>query len=254
MISNRFAAVLVACALAALGSAAPAAAASQAGKTIVAPAVTVPAVAIYCDDGTGVTAICSSSGGSGGDASAANQTSVQALAGSDATKAVAVQGITGGKAVKVDGSAVTQPISAAALPLPSGASTSANQTTLNGYVDGLEGQLPASLGTKTNSTSLAVVAPLAATETRSNVSVATSSTLVLAANSARMGCSITFDSTTTGFLGLAASVSSTSYTYPLIGSTASGYSIFTCPTNWTGPIYGIGTAATGTFRVSELTQ
>jgi hypothetical protein len=33
-------------------------------------------------------------------------------------------------AVKVDGSAVTQPVSAASLPLPSGASTSANQSTI----------------------------------------------------------------------------------------------------------------------------
>ncbi len=76
------------------------------------------------------------SSGGGGDASAANQTAVQANAGSDATKAVSVQGITGGKAIpasqsgtwtvqpgntanttawKVDGSAVTQPVSSATL-------------------------------------------------------------------------------------------------------------------------------------------
>lgn len=36
--------------------------------------------------------------------------------------------ITGASAMKVDNSAVTQPISAASLPLPTGASTSANQT------------------------------------------------------------------------------------------------------------------------------
>ena len=38
--------------------------------------------------------------------------------------------VTGASALKVDGSAVTQPISAASLPLPTGAATSANQTTL----------------------------------------------------------------------------------------------------------------------------
>lgn len=45
------------------------------------------------------------SGGSGGtsDASAANQTSVQALAGDDAVKATAIQGITGGKPVPISG-------------------------------------------------------------------------------------------------------------------------------------------------------
>lgn len=58
-------------------------------------------------------------GSTGGDASAANQAAVQAAAGSDATKAVAVQGITNGKALAV---------SAAALPLPTGAATSSLQT------------------------------------------------------------------------------------------------------------------------------
>jgi hypothetical protein len=47
--------------------------------------------------------------------------------------------VTAGNAVKTDGSAVTQPISAASLPLPTGASTSANQSTIIGHVDGLEG-------------------------------------------------------------------------------------------------------------------
>lgn len=104
---------------------------------------------------------CSGSGG-GGDASAANQTAVQATAGSDASKAVAVQGITGGKAVKVDGSAVTQPVSASALPLPSGAATSANQTTGN-----------TSLGTiATNTTGIAT----AANQTTANASLATIAT------------------------------------------------------------------------------
>ena len=41
----------------------------------------------------------------------------------------------------VNGSGVTQPISAASLPLPSGASTSANQSTIIGHVDGVEGLL-----------------------------------------------------------------------------------------------------------------
>lgn len=61
--------------------------------------------------------------GSGGDASAANQTAVQAVAGSDASKAQAVQGITGGKPVAV---------SATALPLPANAAqeTGGNLATL----------------------------------------------------------------------------------------------------------------------------
>lgn len=46
---------------------------------------------------------------------------IKANAGSDATKVVAVQGVTGGKAV---------PVSAASLPLPTGASTAAKQPAL----------------------------------------------------------------------------------------------------------------------------
>lgn len=83
------------------------------------------AEAHICVDLSGAYTGCG--GETGGDASAANQTAVQANAGSDASKAVAVQGVTGGKAVKVDGSAVTQPVSAASLPLPTGAATAANQ-------------------------------------------------------------------------------------------------------------------------------
>lgn len=67
-------------------------------------------------------------------ATAANQTSVQAAAGAGAAKALAVQGIGGGVAIKTDGSAVTQPVSAASLPLPAGAATAANQTAVLGAV------------------------------------------------------------------------------------------------------------------------
>lgn len=48
-------------------------------------------------DDTYTPIVSSSGGGGGGDASAANQTAVQANPGSDATKATAVQGVTGGK-------------------------------------------------------------------------------------------------------------------------------------------------------------
>lgn len=59
-------------------------------------------------------------------------------------------GLTGtANGLKVDGSAVTQPVSAASLPLPSGASTSALQTQISG-------QIPATLGAHVTSASLAV--------------------------------------------------------------------------------------------------
>jgi len=43
--------------------------------------------------------------------------------------------------VTVNGSGVTQPVSAASLPLPSGAATAANQSTIIGHVDGIEALL-----------------------------------------------------------------------------------------------------------------
>lgn len=48
-----------------------------------------------------------------------------------------------GGSITVDGTfwQATQPVSAASLPLPTGASTSANQTTIIGHLDGVEGLL-----------------------------------------------------------------------------------------------------------------
>src|SRR5882757_5590784 len=46
----------------------------------------------------------------------------------DLTTPAQCQAVSAAGAAKVDGSAVTQPVSAASLPLPSGGSTSANQT------------------------------------------------------------------------------------------------------------------------------
>lgn len=48
-------------------------------------------------------------------------------------------------AVRTDSSATTQPISAAALPLPSGASTAANQTTANSSLSSIDGKIPSGL-------------------------------------------------------------------------------------------------------------
>lgn len=72
-------------------------------------------------------------------------------------------------ALRVDGSGVTQPISAVSLPLPTGAATSALQTTGNSTLVTISGQLPTTLGAKTIANSLAVtiasdqVVPISAT-------------------------------------------------------------------------------------------
>lgn len=63
-----------------------------------------------------------------GAATAAKQPAL-GVAGTPSADVISIQGIASMTAVKVDGSAVTQPISAAALPLPSGASTEATLAT-----------------------------------------------------------------------------------------------------------------------------
>lgn len=56
-------------------------------------------------------------------------------AGTASSDVITVQGITSMTALKVDGSGVTQPVSAASLPLPTGAATSANQTAITSGTD-----------------------------------------------------------------------------------------------------------------------
>lgn len=82
---------------------------------------------------------------------------------------VGLEGTTNG--LKVDGSAVTQPISAASLPLPTGASTAANQateitalgtinTTLGSPMQNSGGSVTANAGTNLNTSALATSANL----------------------------------------------------------------------------------------------
>jgi hypothetical protein len=77
-------------------------------------------------------------------------------AGTPSSDVLTVQGATSMTALKVDGSAVTQPVSgtfwqatqpvsAASLPLPSGAATASNQTTENTSLASIDGKLPAAL-------------------------------------------------------------------------------------------------------------
>ena len=77
-------------------------------------------------------------------------------AGTSSADVITVQGIASMTALKVDGSAVTQPVSAAALPLPTGAATSANQTTTNTSLSSIDGKF-GSLGQKAMTGSAPVV-------------------------------------------------------------------------------------------------
>ena len=91
--------------------------------------------------------------------------------------------VTASNALKVDGSAVTQPVSAASLPLPTGAATSALQTTINTTL-GSPFQAGGSIGNTTFAATQATAASLNATvvgtgtfATQSTVTQATASSL-----------------------------------------------------------------------------
>lgn len=81
------------------------------------------------------------------------------VSGTSSTDVLTVQGIAGMVAIKVDGSAITQPISTVSLPLPTGAATSALQTTANTSLDSIDTKIPAK-GQALTTDSLPVVLPL----------------------------------------------------------------------------------------------
>jgi len=153
----------------------------------------------------------------------------------------------------------TVPVSAASLPLPTGAAT---ETTLAAA----SAKLPATLGQKTMANSLAVVIasdqsaiPVSGTvsttavavtaSTLSNVAASATSVTLLASNASRKAAFFFNDSTSNLYLKFGATASSTSFTsivYP--------NEFFQIPTPlYTGVVDGIWVTATGTVRVTELT-
>jgi hypothetical protein len=84
--------------------------------------------------------------------------------------------------------------------------------------------------------------------TPSNVSAAAADTLLLAANSNRMGATVTNDSVATLYLKLGTGASPTSHTAQI---PRGGY--YEVPFGYTGQINGYWSAATGTARVTEIT-
>lgn len=96
-----------------------------------------------------------------GAATAAKQPAL-GTAGTPAADVLTVQGATSMIALKVDGSGVTQPISAASLPLPAGAATAAGLTTINTTL-GSPFQAGASIGNSSFGATQATAANLNAT-------------------------------------------------------------------------------------------
>lgn len=140
-------------------------------------------------------------------------------------------------ALKVDGTATTQPISAASLPLPTGAAT---QTTLAALLTEL--QLKADL-TETQP----VQAARSTTATLANVISSVTSVTLQASNVNRKGLAIFNDSAAVLYVKFGATASTTSYTVQ-IG--AGGYYELPQPC-YTGVVDGIWASANGNARITE---
>lgn len=161
-------------------------------------------------------------------------------------------------ALRVDGSGVTQPISAAALPLPSGAATSALQTSGNATLSAISAQLPASLGPQSSAGSLSIVQATgttfsvsqstSGTGTLTSVANAITSTTVLGSNAARKGFIVYNDSLVVLFLAFSGTASTTAFSAKLQPGAA-----YNSDTLYTGIITGVASAASGSARVTEFT-
>lgn len=161
--------------------------------------------------------------------------------------------------LRVDGSSVTQPVSAASLPLPAGAATSALQTSGNATLTAISGQLPATLGQKTSANSFAVVLAsdqtaipviqdVSATGTLTSVSLTTSTQVLLASNATRKGFMIYNDSLNMLFVAFAATASTTAFSTKIQAGGAYEPGI-----DYTGVISGIASSASGAARITEFT-
>lgn len=151
----------------------------------------------------------------------------------------------------------TLAVSAASLPLPTGAATEATlstrlaDATFTGRIN--------TLGQKTMANSTPVVlasdqSTLPTKETRSGTSAVTSvagsaaSVALLASNANRLGATVYNDSTAILYLKLGATASTSSFTTKLFPE-----DYYEVPANYTGVIDGIWASATGNARITELT-
>lgn len=98
-----------------------------------------------------------------------------------------------------------------------------------------------------------MVAQKAATGTLSNVATSTTSATLLAANSARIGATVTNEAATVLYIKFGATASATSYTVSISGQASAPYSYYEVPAGYTGIIDGILASSTGTARVTEIT-
>jgi len=154
----------------------------------------------------------------------------------------------------VDGSGVTQPISAISLPLPSGAATAANQSTANSSLASVDSKLPA--GLTVSSTRLLVdgsgttqpTSVAARTPTTTSISSSATSVTILALNSSRRGFSVSNVSTAKLYLSFSTPATTTN---AFIEVPSGGFLLLDQQLIVTNAIYGIWTSANGTAQVTE---
>jgi hypothetical protein len=156
------------------------------------------------------------------------------------------------------------PISATSLPLPTGAATSANQTTLGSQTtkinDGTNTATVKAASTAAVTTDTALVVAISpnntvnvlqaksSTATRTDVASSASSVTIWAANTSRLGATIYNDSNKILYVKFGTTASTTDFTVLM---DAGDY--YEVPFSYTGRIDGIWSGANGSARLTELT-
>lgn len=150
--------------------------------------------------------------------------------------------------VAVSNFPAVQAISAISLPLPTGASTAANQTTANTSLASIDSKTPVLVSGRQPVDGSGVVQPITrvgATLNTNQVSVGSTSTLIIAANANRKRLVLINMGTTNVFLG---NIGVTIGTGQLLLGIA-GYVI---PLYFTGAVYGI--VGTGTQTIAYIEE
>jgi hypothetical protein len=154
--------------------------------------------------------------------------------------------VTVANALKVDGSAVTQPVSGT---VTANAGTGTFNVVGTGTA-GAPGTAALTVQGISSGTPVNVLSNHSTTGTITSVAGATSSTTLLAANTARVSATI-YNDTSSGnilYIALAGTATTSSYTIKLWPG-----SYWDLPVNYTGIITGIWTSASGNARITELT-
>lgn len=208
--------------------------------------------------------VVSSSALPSGAATAANQTTANTSLASLDTKTPSL--VSGRQ--PVDGSGVTQPVSAASLPLPTGAATETTLAALNTKVTavntgavvlttgvatignvGQNGTWTVQPGNTANTTAWLVTESTSATSTVTSVASSATTVSILASNTSRKGAMFFNESTAICYLKFGATASTTSYTVQIA---ASGFFEMPGPKIYTGAIDAIWASANGSLRITEL--